>query len=148
MPWKYLKNKNKNALILIKVSFTKVNYDIRLKVWEKNICNHVYWSIVECDILHLKMLDINVEYLGTNPQKIGRKNWMKIHWKKKKNKQNQQLQHMFVEQFILILKITHTHTHTYIYNLFFYFYFFVSPIRIICTWLLTQERERERVYYA
>jgi hypothetical protein len=69
MPWKYLKNKN--ALILIKLSFTKVNYDIRLKVWEKKICNHVYWSIVECDILHFKMLDINVEYLGTNPKK----NW-------------------------------------------------------------------------
>jgi hypothetical protein len=24
--------------------------------------------IVDCDILHLKMLDINVEYLGTNPK--------------------------------------------------------------------------------
>jgi hypothetical protein len=56
-------------LILTKVSFTKVdNYDIRLKVWGKKISNHVYWSIVDIDILHLKMLDINVEYVGTNPK--------------------------------------------------------------------------------
>jgi len=67
MPWKYLKNKQKCSDFNKKVSFTKVNYDIGLKVWEKKIYNHVSWSIVDYDILHLKMLDINVEYLGTNP---------------------------------------------------------------------------------